>query len=649
MQPPPGFTKIPGSSHGYSKGHGKDYEYWSPNTGDKHESNQGSPTTYEEAADRALDRTAHAIDYSKKADHNFEGPEMNYINHRMSAHAHDDAAKLSQRKSTNWNYHREMAAKHREKAKRMRSSIDHDQALSMHAELGMFGSDHWKSHHAQEMAHHSVGAQVAKQSSGPTHPFIGPRGGKWADPEHTVPWGYRGEHGGSEHVKALRNHLHEHHNLKSLTLTHNSRKKHTTLHDMVVPKSERGKGTGNAVMDAIKRFSDKHKHTTTLTPEPIHGQGGSKSKLRKWYKSHDFVDNKGRNKDYEISEGMYRLPKQANKQPKPGHPFIGPQGGLWADPEHTIHWEGPPQTGPKYPMADRGEWYGDSDYKARGGHMVSMPPEQYLKRVRPLEVDEGSRDNIDDLKNHMQSGRTLDPLVIYEDGKEDGRHRAHAAKELGMSHVPVILFGDQIHKPAHHQYQPSPSKVAHIYIIGKTFNFEKGEQVLFGKYKNKLGIIKGFSTDDKGNPIVIVEPVPKGRKKDKEIQLFRVWKKKANLSPTDVHELADEIGIKWDNDPTFMEWTQRLTNKEHLDDMSQGELKTVMDGLRSRQFSKKVADRWLESNTPEPVNPYLNTPPTVLRRMVDNATGKDKELITRALSAYVGTHSWLAPDLRAFV
>ena len=101
------------------------------------------------------------------------------------------------------------------------------------------------------------------------------------------------------------------------------------------------------------------------------------------------------------------------------------------------------EEGLQYPMADRNEWYGDADYKARGGRMVMMTPDEYLKRVRPLDIDEGSRDNIDDLKNHILSGRTLDPLVIYEDGKEDGRHRAHAAKELGIKQVPVILFGDQ--------------------------------------------------------------------------------------------------------------------------------------------------------------------------------------------------------------
>lgn len=85
-------------------------------------------------------------------------------------------------------------------------------------------------------------------------------------------------------------------------------------------------------------------------------------------------------------------------------------------------------------------WYSDSDYKKTGGKLVHMSPDEYLSKVRPLDIDDSSRDNIDDLKNHIESGRKLDPLKIYHNGKEDGRHRAHAAKELGIKKVPVIKW-----------------------------------------------------------------------------------------------------------------------------------------------------------------------------------------------------------------
>jgi len=69
----------------------------------------------------------------------------------------------------------------------------------------------------------------------------------------------------------------------------------------------------------------------------------------------------------------------------------------------------------------------------------------------------------------------------------------------------------------------------------KEFKVDIGTLVLYGKYKNKKGRIKGFTKDPKGNPIVIVEPIPKGRKQDKELQLFRIWG-----MPKDQQEQAKE-------------------------------------------------------------------------------------------------------------
>ena len=53
--------------------------------------------------------------------------------------------------------------------------------------------------------------------------------------------------------------------------------------------------------------------------------------------------------------------------------------------------------------------------------------------------------------------------------------------------------------------------------------FEVGDKVFYGKYKNKVGIVKGFKRDPKGNPMLVIEPFPKGRKQDKEIGLYRMW------------------------------------------------------------------------------------------------------------------------------
>jgi hypothetical protein len=71
---------------------------------------------------------------------------------------------------------------------------------------------------------------------------------------------------------------------------------------------------------------------------------------------------------------------------------------------------------------------------------------------------------------------------------------------------------------------PLHIRVANRYLVSKSYTLKPGTPILYGKYKNKRGIIKEFGKDGKGNPTVTIEPVPKGRKKDKVLQLFRIWK-----------------------------------------------------------------------------------------------------------------------------
>jgi hypothetical protein len=97
----------------------------------------------------------------------------------------------------------------------------------------------------------------------------------------------------------------------------------------------------------------------------------------------------------------------------------------------------------QYPLAPEGTWYGEGTFREDGGRLIYLTPDQYIAAVRPLRMDDESRENIDLLKEHIQSGKTLDPLLIRASGKEDGRHRAYAAKELGIKEVPVIVYGDQ--------------------------------------------------------------------------------------------------------------------------------------------------------------------------------------------------------------
>lgn len=82
-----------------------------------------------------------------------------------------------------------------------------------------------------------------------------------------------------------------------------------TLSRIVVPDDARNSGTGTAVMQRLTQWADQNSKTLALSPSGDFG--GNKARLGDFYKRFGFVENKGRAKDYEISETMYREPQQA--------------------------------------------------------------------------------------------------------------------------------------------------------------------------------------------------------------------------------------------------------------------------------------------------------------------------------------------------
>lgn len=83
-----------------------------------------------------------------------------------------------------------------------------------------------------------------------------------------------------------------------------------TLSMLRVKKEFRGRGIGSAVMEEIVKFADKNNLIIVLSPEP---ERRYKEKLDLFYKKFNFVNNKGRNKDYKFSSAfgktMYRRPR----------------------------------------------------------------------------------------------------------------------------------------------------------------------------------------------------------------------------------------------------------------------------------------------------------------------------------------------------
>lgn len=176
----------------------------------------------------------------------------------------------------------------------------------------------------------------------------------------------------------------------------------------------------------------------------------------KWTKGHtvleglqrgdQLVDNDGtvwtfNGQHLEASDGRVKLIRESIRAKENAGGFVADNGTIIDAAEMRPVPKAVGETAaPSYPMADRGEWYSNADYQQRGARLTQMTPDEFLAQAKPLELDEVARDNIDDLKRHIESGRTLDPAALYADGKTDGRHRAIAAKELGIKNVPVLDF-----------------------------------------------------------------------------------------------------------------------------------------------------------------------------------------------------------------
>lgn len=83
------------------------------------------------------------------------------------------------------------------------------------------------------------------------------------------------------------------------------------LNLLIAPKGELKQGKGTKAMEKLVQYADKENKRVTLSPALPDDRKGTTSRARlvKFYKRFGFVENKGRNKDFSISDGMYREPK----------------------------------------------------------------------------------------------------------------------------------------------------------------------------------------------------------------------------------------------------------------------------------------------------------------------------------------------------
>lgn len=96
--------------------------------------------------------------------------------------------------------------------------------------------------------------------------------------------------------------------------------------------------------------------------------------------------------------------------------------------------------GSTYPVREHTDWEEALDYEKRGGKLVHMTPAQFLARVNPLEMNDRDKRLISHFEQRIKDGVKLDPVAIKPSGKPNGRHRATAAKNLGITTIPVVIF-----------------------------------------------------------------------------------------------------------------------------------------------------------------------------------------------------------------
>ena len=140
------------------------------------------------------------------------------------------------------------------------------------------------------------------------------------DPEQVVePGGELYQSGGGATISSLTAELEREHPGLKLNLIDG--RNAVTLSRIVLPQEQRNAGTGTAIMQRVVEWADANAKVLALTPSSDFG--GNKKRLTQFYKRFGFVENKGKSKDFTISEAMVRQPEMnvLNQSAYHGSPY----------------------------------------------------------------------------------------------------------------------------------------------------------------------------------------------------------------------------------------------------------------------------------------------------------------------------------------
>ena len=87
--------------------------------------------------------------------------------------------------------------------------------------------------------------------------------------------------------------------------SHDDRSGDIRLNNIWIPQDQRNQGIGSRAMKGLTQYANRQRKRITLNQAP---EPGKKAKLAKFYQSHGFQSNRGRNRDFSTRDTYIRNP-----------------------------------------------------------------------------------------------------------------------------------------------------------------------------------------------------------------------------------------------------------------------------------------------------------------------------------------------------
>lgn len=203
------------------------------------------------------------------------------------------------------------------------------------------------------------------------------------------------------------------------------------LSRIVVDESKRNQGLGTKAMNDLIQYADTTGKTITLSPSTDFG-ATSVSRLKDFYKQFGFVENKSKNKDFSISDSMYRSPVEKTFTPIKAGDVVD---GLKVRP----------------------------DIPNMGSIKASLSNYEILPGIHAVKISDfgpegpltGNLNKLDNrtrnLANEISQSKEINPLIVVYSGSGnyilEGSHRIDALDALNKKKIPVVAVIDKDDPP----------------------------------------------------------------------------------------------------------------------------------------------------------------------------------------------------------